>query len=396
MNLFKIISKSSIKEKEKVNELKLRKNKQLIDKKYQIALSLIKGIGGTNFRRLINTFHSAENVFKTKFSYLSNISGIGQSIAKKILEEKTLMKAEKLIEYCLNSNIKILSYFDKEYPSRLHSIYNPPTILYYKGNISLNFPKIVSIVGTRKSTNYGKNFLTKLIQDLKNEGIIVVSGLASGIDYYTHKECLNNELENIGILPCSIEEIYPLKHTNLAREILKKGALLSEYGPFQNQEKYFFPVRNRIIAGISDVTIIIEAGKKSGALITAEFANNYNREVFALPGDIGRMKSEGCNRLIASHNANILISIDDIKYMMNWDSLKEAKSNKKINKINLDLIEKKAINSLNEFGSEGLNLEELSLNSGIGSTELSSLLIKLEMKNLIDKLPGGKIALKYA
>ncbi|MCP3659901.1 MAG: DNA-protecting protein DprA [Bacteroidetes bacterium] len=376
------------------NDIKLIKNRQIKDKKYQIALSMIKGIGGVLFRKLINKFQFAENIFNSNINELIGFPHVNYSIVKEIFEFKYLLNAEYLIKYCNEHEIKIITFYDKEYPEKLRNIYNPPPILYYKGNISFNSTKIISIVGTRKPTIYGKNFLTKLIGELKEEKLYIVSGLASGIDYQVHRESIRNEIENIAVLPCPINEIYPLKHTNLSKKIIEKGALISEYSPIESQEKYYFPARNRIIAGMSDLTIIIEAGKKSGALITAEFANEFNREVFALPGDVGRSKSQGCNNLIRSHKANILTSLDDIKYIMNWQTEKKENILKQ-NNIKLDYFEEKIMNYLKIIDHKGITLEKLGFEINSKLSNLSSKIMKLEMKNLIQKLPGDKIGIKY-
>ncbi len=384
-------------EKSQNNKIgKLYKNESNI---YDIGLGLIKGIGGKTYKKLIESYGSSKEIFSVKPRDLCKISGVSFSLAKEIASLNILEQAYKLVEYCNKANTKIITYLNKTYPEKLRNTCNPPAILYMRGSLDFNHSRMISIVGTRQASEYGFRSLKSIIDRLKIYNIVVVSGLARGIDFYAHKEALANGLKTVGILPCSIAEIYPINHTLLSNDIIKNGCLISEYPPYVYKERYYFPARNRIIAGISDATIVIEAGKKSGALITAEYANEYNREVFALPGDIGKSKSEGCNKLISSHKAHIISSAEDIITLMNWDIMNKPSCNKKyVLKSVLDSLneaEKIVVNSLDTLGAKGVNTYNLAAMVKMEIIELFSLIANLELKNLIDRLPGDKIALRY-
>ncbi len=365
---------------------------------YDIGLGLIKGIGGKTYKKLIESYGSSKEVFFAKPIELCRISGVSFNLAKEITSSNILGQAHKLVEYSNKAGVKIITYLDKTYPEKLRNTCNPPAILYMRGSLNFNRSRMISIVGTRQASEYGLRALKSIINKLKVYNIVVVSGLARGIDFYAHKEALENNLKTVSILPCSIAEIYPIHHTHLSNDIIKNGCLISEYPHYVYKERYYFPARNRIIAGISDATIVIEAGKKSGALITAEYANEYNREVFALPGDIGKSKSEGCNKLISSHKAHIISSAEDIITLMNWDIVHNSSCNKYalIKPIldSLSGVEKIVVNSLDTLGVKGINMHNLASIVKIQIMELFSIVANLEMKNLIVRLPGDKVALK--
>ncbi len=368
-------------------------------KKYQLALSMLKGVGAILFKQLIDRFGSAKNIFNLNSKELCATYGIGKSLASTILKKDTLQKAEVLLESYAKENIQIICYEDPTYPTRLKHIPDPPPVLYYSNKINLNSPKIISIVGTRNATPYGKDIVEKLIKELSLYNVLIVSGLAYGIDIHAHEVSMKYNLPTVGIMASGLDVIYPFYHKKTAAQMMKKGGgIISEYGPKVLPEHHHFPVRNRIIAGISDATIVVEAGKKSGAIITAMCANQYNREVFAVPGSIGKNYSQGCNNLIKRHQAHLLTSIDDLAYIMNWD--KQISHKQQANRIKCDMDnftkeEKYTVQTLAKF-HRAIGIKDLSLQTKINPTRLSAIALHLELKNIVEVLPGSKYRLRVA
>lgn len=254
-----------------------------MEKVYQIALTNVDGVGSVFFRQLLSHFGSAENVFKAKTDQLLKISGIRKSIIESLRNKNLLIEAEKILQTAEKENITIFFSTDKNYPSRLKNIYDAPTILYYKGNADLNNSKSVSLVGTRQASEYGKRVTEQIIQELKDINPLIISGLAFGIDIYAHRAALENHLSTIAVFANGLDITYPSQHGKYIKSILESGGIISENAlgtqPFRN----LFLARNRIIAALSDVCIVVESAAKGGAMVTAEFANNYHREVFAVP-----------------------------------------------------------------------------------------------------------------
>ena len=365
------------------------------DKIYQVALSMVPGIGDVTAKTLISYCGSAHEIFKKNRNQLSKIPGIGQIVADRIVSFKDFSAAESEINKCVNQKIEILFFTDKAYPKKLKHAPDSPTILFYRGIETLNTPKIVSIVGTRKSTSYGREFTEKLIANLVAHQPLIVSGLAYGIDIIAHKAALKNGLNTIGVMASGLDIIYPGLHHGVAMEMVHQGGLLSEFTIGTKPEAHHFPSRNRIIAGMSDVTIVVEAAVKGGALITAEIANSYNRDVFALPGDIGKRFSEGCNNLIKSNKAHLLTSFEDIEYIMNWESHSTStiQEEKYYDFSTLSHEEKTTIETL-KLETDGMILDELSWKSQIPLNKLASVLLNLEFSGIVKSLPGKKYKLK--
>src|SRR6185437_6863705 len=254
---------------------------------YEIALGYIPGIGDTLTRQLVSYCGSAENVFKEKKGKLLKIPGIGETLAESIIKQDVLKEAETEVKKAEKSDTRIIFYTSEEYPTRLKNISDAPTLLYYKGNANLNVEKVIGIVGTRHATEYGKEQTTKLVEGLKSHNPVIISGLAYGIDIAAHKACVTNDIPTIGIMGSGIDIIYPSQHREVANKMILNGGLLTENKFGTKPEPSRFPERNRIIAGMCDALVVVEAGEGGGALITAELANSYNREVFAIPGKIG-------------------------------------------------------------------------------------------------------------
>ena len=354
---------------------------------YQIALTLIPNIGDVNAKALINHFGSAEAIFNASKKVLDEIDGIGYIRAASIRNFKDFSRAEEEIAFIKKYQITPLFITDKSYPQRLLNCYDSPSMLYYKGNADLNASKIVAIVGTRNHHEYGKKICEKLVEELVNEEIIIVSGLAFGIDTIAHKASLKNNLQTIGVLAHGLDRIYPPQNTSLAKEMVSNGGLLTEFRSNTNPDKQNFPGRNRIVAGMADATIVIESGIKGGSLITAELANGYNKDVFAFPGRVDDSKSEGCHYLIKNNKAALITSANDLLESMGWKKNKKI-SPKKQRELFIELTadEKVIVDILN--ASEQIQIDELYFKSKLSSSAVAQALLMLEMQGIVSSLPG--------
>jgi DNA processing protein len=362
---------------------------------YQIALTLLDGIGDVLAKNLIAYCGSAEQVFKTKSSVFEKIPGIGSVLAKSIVNNKDLVgRAEKEMKFMQDKGIEPLFFTDKKYPHRLKHCHDGPVMLYYKGNADLNATKIVSVVGTRTPSLYGKGITEKLMEDLRNSGVLVVSGLAYGIDITAHKAALDNGLETVGVLAHGLDRIYPSEHKAYAKHMIGQGGLLTEHISETNPDRENFPKRNRIVAGMCDAVIVIESKRGGGSLITATIANAYNKDVFAFPGKVGDALSEGCNGLIKTNKASLIESAADLFYIMNWNE--EKKSEKKTKQIPLPLRlsadEQKIVDAF--AGKSQLHIDEICYVTSFPTSKASSCLLQLEFSNIISSFPGKLYSLK--
>ncbi len=364
------------------------------EKVYQVALSMVPGIGDVIAKTLISYCGSAKEVFKKNKSQLSKIPGIGTVNADKILGFRNIAAAEAEIKKCEKHQIEIIFYTDKKYPKKLKHAPDAPILVFYKGSASLNNPKTVAIVGTRKSTSYGREFTEQIVEKLAAHQALIVSGLAYGIDINAHKAALKNGLETIGVMASGLDIIYPSIHRNTAMEMLQHGGLLTEFPVGEKPEAHNFPSRNRIIAGMCDLTIVVEAAEKGGALITAEIANSYNRDVFALPGDINNKYSRGCNNLIKQNKASLLTGIQDLEYIMNWQPQTTVDAEDKYFDYSKLTEDEKVLVETLQSHKEGILIDELSWKSQIPLNKLASLLLNLEFNNIVKPLPGKKYRLK--
>lgn len=285
----------------------------------KIALTKIKGIGPKMGRILLAYIGSVEEIFRSSKKQLLTIPNIGEYIVNNIVSKSYLKDAEQEYNFIQKHGIEIVWIEDKGYPLRLKNCDDAPILLYYKGSARLNFPRVISIVGARNATPYGTKICEDFIQHLKDYDVHIVSGLAYGIDSLAHKDALKYHIPTIGVLGHGLDRIYPSAHRKLASRMLKNGGLLTEFPTGTNPESQNFPMRNRIIAGLADVTVVIEASQKSDALITAEIANTYNRDVCAFPGAIDQRYSAGCNYLIKTHRAHLIRHAADLAYLMNWN-----------------------------------------------------------------------------
>ena len=353
---------------------------------YEIGITVIPGIGDILAKKLIAYCGSVEGVFKEKKAHLMKIPGIGKTLADVVKSADVLKRAESEMEFISKYKIRTFFYLDKGYPQRLKNCIDGPVMLYYKGNADLNHPKIISMVGTRSATDYGKQICKQLVEGLVNSDVMVVSGLAFGIDVASHKAALDHHLKTIAVLAHGLDRIYPYLHKSLAGRIIQQGGLLTDFMSGTNPDRENFPKRNRIIAGLSDATIVVEAAKKGGALITAEIANSYNRDVFAVPGRIHDIYSEGCNYLIRTNRAALIQSAGDILEMMGWEVKNSGLNRQRRLFVELTPDETAIVDILKENGESSLNL--ICNRCELPSTRVAAALLSLEFQGVIVCLPG--------
>jgi DNA processing protein len=357
------------------------------DLKYKLALTLIPGVGSVNGKSLVAYCGGVKAVFMEKKRALLKIPGIGEQTINAIANHNVFGRAEEELAFIEKNNIAPLFYLDKEYPIRLKQCHDSPLMLYYKGTSNLNAAKVVAMVGTRKATEYGRDMCRKIIEGLVEQNVLIVSGLAYGIDTWSHKAALDNKLETIGVLGHGLDRIYPFANRALAEKMTESGGLLCEYMSNTMPDRENFPMRNRIIAGISDAVIVVEAGASGGALITAEIANSYNRDVFAVPGRLGDPHSEGCNKLIKINKAALIQSAKDISYLLNWN---DEKDHKKVVQrqlfLNLSPDEELIVSTLREKGD--MEIDTLLLETLLMPAKAASVLLNLEFEGVIRCLPG--------
>lgn len=321
------------------------------------------------------------------------IPGVGTVTANAILNGKSFGLAEKEFIKAEKESTDILFYTDKEYPSRLKSIPDAPAILYAKGNIDFENPKVVGIVGTRQATAYGKERVEELVKELIPHRALIVSGLAYGIDIHAHKQAVKHGLPTIGIMGSGIDVIYPATHKETATKMMEQGGIVTENAFGTKPDAHNFPQRNRIIAGLCDALVVIEAAEKGGALITAEIANSYNKDVFAFPGGIGETYSAGCNNLIKTNKAHLLTSVKDLEYIMNWEAaVNPKKTRPAISLSEFDEFEQTVLKILIEKKAAAL-IDELSWKSNLPVSQLASVLLGLEFKGVVKSLPGKQYQL---
>lgn len=352
-----------------------------------LALHFIPGLGDYLIRQLVSYCGSPEKVFRMPKGKLLKIPGIGGITAEGIIRGKPFEQAEKELRKAEKEKVDLIFYTDRNYPSRLRQINDAPTLLYAKGRIDLENPKAVAIVGTRQSTSYGKECVENLVKDLVPHEALIISGLAYGIDIHAHKQALRHNLATVGVMGSGMDVIYPSAHREAATKMMENGGLLTEH-PFGTQpDAHNFPARNRIVAGLSDAVIIVEAAEKGGALITADIANSYNKDVFAFPGNVKQSHSAGCNNLIKSNRAHLITSVRDLQYIMNWDiGAKPVKAEpEKLEGYTPD--EQLVIKTLLDNNKQ-LMIDEVSWKTNLPISQLASILLSLEFKGLIASLPG--------
>jgi DNA processing protein len=362
---------------------------------YKIALSVVPGIGGVLARNLLEYCGSAKQIFREPMQTLIKIPGIGKINASRIRNKSIYAKAEKELSFISKYGINVFFYTDADYPRRLKSCNDAPVVLYLKGNVDLNCPKVVSIVGTRNATRYGKMICEKLIRGFssRNYKILIVSGLAYGIDITAHKWSLKCGIPTLGVLGHGLDKIYPAIHAETARKMLSDGGLVTDFPSGTKIDPPNFIRRNRIIAGLSDATVVVESAEKGGALITADIASSYNRDVFAFPGRSDDIYSRGCNRLIYKNGAGLIQDLDDLEYFMGWESSREEKKTVEPEIFSdISTEERKIVELLKR--NDKLFIDQISSKTKIPAGKVSTLLMNLEFKNILSALPGNIYILK--
>jgi DNA processing protein len=355
---------------------------------YQLALTLVPNIGDVQAKILIQHFGDASSIFKAKTSSLEQIEGIGTIRANSIKEFRDFATAEKEIRFIEKYKIKVFFLNDKDYPQRLLNCYDSPALLFYKGEADLNASRIISIVGTRNHTEYGKSFTEKLVKDLSGENILIVSGLAFGIDAIAHKAALKNGLPTVGAVGHGLDIIYPSENKTLAKEMVQQGGgIISEFFSGTKPDKHNFPLRNRIVAGLADATIVVETAVKGGSMITAKLADSYSRDVFAVPGRVNDSKSKGCNQLIQYNKAILLTDADQLLQVMGWEERKkDTAPQQREFFIELTPEEKQVVQLLKE--KEMVHIDEINLRSGLSNSFIAAAILNLELQGVIATLPG--------
>lgn len=354
---------------------------------YVLALLRVEGVGDIVAKKLINHCGSAENVFKAKPKELRGIDHVGEILIRKLKNQTVFEKAERELQYLQDEKIKTLYYQGDDYPERLKHCIDGPVLLFGSGNFDFQDRKVISIVGTRQITSYGTEFCKKLVEDLAVFNPVIVSGFAYGVDIVAHQAAMENDLQTIGVLAHGLNQIYPKTHKKHVAKMEQNGGFLTEFWSHSNPDKENFVRRNRIVAGMSEATIVIESAEKGGSLITANLANDYNRDVFAVPGRTTDKYSQGCNDLIKTQRANVMTSAADLVYCLNWETgLKEGKSVQKQLFVSLDFEEQKIYDYLQKNGKQLLDI--LALECDFPIFKISSLLLNMELKGIIRPLPG--------
>jgi DNA processing protein len=353
-----------------------------------IGLSLVKGIGYGTISKIKSYFGSFDDFFKKSIKDLKKI-GISDKICNEIFSKNYFKESEILIENHIKKHIDIVTFENEKYSKRLSNINDPAIVLFCKGNYDLNLQKIVAIVGTRNISQYSKKFINEFIESIKDENLLIVSGFAYGVDIEVHKACIKNNIKITAIFGGGIENVYPKDHIRYIKELEKSGGIVSEYSSDIKVESYRFVERNRIIAGISDATFVVEAPMKSGALLTAKYANDYNREVFALPGSVFEKNFEGCHNLIKKNSARILTCCDDLFFEMNWNDKKNIKEQKiDFEKFSMDEEELMIYKTIKDFKNK-IHIDEiLTRLENLEINKVLSILLEMEMQDIIISFPG--------
>ncbi len=353
---------------------------------YQLALCQVENLGVISVKRLIRHFGSAREVFNLSSRELMQVPGMNVIRAMAIANFHDFADVEKNIEFSEKEGHEIISFLDPTYPNRLTHCEDSPVVLFKKGNADLSAKRMVSVVGTRKISPYGKDITRELIESMVPYNITVVSGLAYGVDIEAHKACIELSLPTIGVLGHGLDALYPNSHIRHAKKMIENGALLTEFGIKTRPDRENFPMRNRIVAGMTDATIVVESGASGGSIITANLANGYNRDVFAIPGRIHDSASEGCNRLIKSNKAALLESAKDLEYIMGWTKKEGAKAVQTKIFVDLSPDEEKVLKAIRESGK--IQIDALSLGVGIPMSMVMVHLLNLELNGLVRSHPG--------
>ena len=353
---------------------------------YLLALQRIEGVGDIMAKKLLTHLGNAEAIFKEKSAHLSKIDGVGSVLLQNLKDKTVFEKASQELEFIGSNDINVAYFQDENYPERLKHCIDGPVLLFTAGNINLKNKRIISIVGTRQITSYGTEFCRKLIEDLAALDPIIVSGFAYGVDIVAHQCAMEKNLQTIGVLAHGLNQIYPKTHKKYVAKMEQNGGFMTEFWSSSNPDKENFVRRNRIVAGMTEATIVIESADRGGSLITANIANDYNRDVFAVPGRITDKYSQGCNNLIKTQKANLLTSAADLIYILNWDIETKLKPVQKQLFVSLDADEQKVYDYLLKTGKELMDI--IALRCDFPIHKISGMLLNMELKGVIRPLPG--------
>ena len=357
-------------------------------KLYEIALTLVAGIGDVIGKKLVAYCGGAEAVFCENKKALIKVPNITENVIKSIMSKQVMQRAEEELVFVEKNGIKPLFYLDPQYPKRLQHCHDSPMMLYYKGKADLNVPKVVGVVGTRNISDYGRYITESIIEDLSGDNVLIISGLAYGVDATSHRAALKYNLATVGVLGHGMQTIYPAENRQLSQKMLEEGGILTEFVSGTKPDRENFPQRNRIVAGMVDCLLVIESALKGGAMITAEIANSYDREVFAVPGRIGDIYSEGCNHLIKINKANLITNATDMRYVMRWDV--DTKIVSKQMRMFRDFSEEEK-KIMDVFGKNNIvHLDDIIVGTELSPSKIASVLLSLEFDGILTALPGKR------
>jgi DNA processing protein len=353
-----------------------------------LRLQKTKAVGDILAKKLIVATGDVRQIFKEKPATLLKVNGIGTHVTNQLFDKKNEILAETELNYIEENNITTSYFLEDDFPKNLQQCIDSPILIFKDGKIDLKNERIISIVGTRNMTSYGRGFCKEFIKDIKQYNPIIVSGFAYGVDICAHKEAIKNELQTIAVLAHGFEQIYPKVHKKYINQVNENGGFITEFWHDENPLRENFLKRNRIVAGISQATIIIESAEKGGSLVTADIANSYDRDVFAVPGRTTDLFSKGSNRLIKDHKAALLTSAEDVAKMLNWDlsQAKNATPKQRQLFIELNSEEQKIYDYLLNNGKQLLDV--IALDCQIPIYKLAPFLLQLEMKGVLKPLPG--------
>ncbi len=353
---------------------------------HKIAITHIPMVGAVTAKNLVSYCGGARAVFEQKKSHLLKIPGVGPAMAASIVRHQTFEEAESELTFIEKHGIKAFFYLDKEYPFRLKRIKDAPVILYHQGQADLNHARTVAIVGTRNPTSYGISQCEKLVDALAALDVLVVSGLAYGIDITAHRRSLSRAMATVGVLGSGLDVVYPAAHRKTARDMMSRGGLLTEFGHGTGPDRENFPMRNRVIAGLCDALVVVESDVRGGSMITADLASGYHKDVFALPGKVGDRWSRGCNLLIKNNVAQLLESGEELATIMHWD-LKASPAQVQTSLFQ-DLSEEEQLICHLLEGAEQISIDRIYNELDVSASQIASLLLALEFKGAIRALPG--------
>lgn len=360
---------------------------------HKIALSAVEGIGPATARRLIDAFGSASGVFDARPADWSAVDGVAPRVVEQILSRSVLAEAEKEVRFVEENNIRVAFIGEENYPVRLRQCPDAPVILYMKGDFNPNQRRILGVVGTRNATSYGKDICKRIVEEMAGENILVVSGMAYGIDYCAHKAALDAGLPTVAVFAHGLDTIYPSTHRKTAEAMLVNGGWVSEFRSQTQMDRHFFPRRNRIVAGLCDGVLVVESDKKGGSLITADIANSYSREVMAIPGKASDLRSKGCNWLIKTDRAVLVENSADILKQLNWDPA--SNPNKAVQLEVFPSLSDEALSLARCLQQSGpVSIDSLADIVGKPVRVVSAILLNLEMEGVVKALPGKRFRIQ--